>query len=516
MIDLVRRLENNRTAILIEAATTPGYLFLIAQDATTTLLGLERAPLTRPFRLYNQTKDDIVELYEAFYPFIQNPEAIPDIIVEAIDNAATEWIQEYVEFLRRRDKPKSVPNPWRAGHHLGRLVGAICGALIIEALGWTASIAVSLVSGGAGIVLKAGQIFIKAEKLVQKFLKRRNIRTLRRIVKRINGQRGSTRRPTLHSPTSGKSATQPRSPVTRPTKPATGTPSQATPPAAGSRGSGGATTVTPPETREPIARQRRTGTSARGTDPVTRSTGGNRGTTAQDRKIPGSRGTEEDVNEVKGRATSSSDKGLSLSSPDARSRTSEKIAAIEQFREELDPEARDRFDSLPPEEQDQLVRRTQILETFSDAQERLPGRREPERTERITSSPRERLSTLRRGNFRAALEARYGPPPSGHDAHHIVPENISAAAPAQDALEFAGIDIHDPRNGIWLPSSPDVPNPNATTLHANVHTPLYIRTLNERLVRARNTGRTEAQQIESIRRELSLIFKDIAETEFPH
>lgn len=66
----------------------------------------------------------------------------------------------------------------------------------------------------------------------------------------------------------------------------------------------------------------------------------------------------------------------------------------------------------------------------------------------------------------------------GNAAHHIVGGGTQSA-PAQAVLEKYGIDINDPRNGIFLPNSPE--NILKGTNHSGKHTNDYFNEVNRRM-----------------------------------
>ena len=71
----------------------------------------------------------------------------------------------------------------------------------------------------------------------------------------------------------------------------------------------------------------------------------------------------------------------------------------------------------------------------------------------------------------------------GNAAHHIVGGG-KASAPAREILERYGIDINDPRNGIFLPMSPE--NILKGTNHPGKHQDEYFFEVNRRLGEARS------------------------------
>ena len=66
----------------------------------------------------------------------------------------------------------------------------------------------------------------------------------------------------------------------------------------------------------------------------------------------------------------------------------------------------------------------------------------------------------------------------GNAAHHIVGDH-KLAAPSRAVLEKYGIDINDPRNGIFLPNSPE--NILKGTNHSGKHTNDYFNEVNRRM-----------------------------------
>ena len=71
----------------------------------------------------------------------------------------------------------------------------------------------------------------------------------------------------------------------------------------------------------------------------------------------------------------------------------------------------------------------------------------------------------------------------GNAAHHIVGGG-EASAPARKILERYGIDINDPRNGIFLPMSPE--NILKGTNHPGRHQDEYFYEVNRRLEEAKS------------------------------
>jgi hypothetical protein len=61
-------------------------------------------------------------------------------------------------------------------------------------------------------------------------------------------------------------------------------------------------------------------------------------------------------------------------------------------------------------------------------------------------------------------------PQRGEAAHHIVAKIAEAAEEAKNILNFHGIDIHEPINGVFLPRNASIANPFGKALHESLHT----------------------------------------------
>jgi hypothetical protein len=95
--------------------------------------------------------------------------------------------------------------------------------------------------------------------------------------------------------------------------------------------------------------------------------------------------------------------------------------------------------------------------------------------------------------------------PPGHSAHHIVPKGMKEAAEAREILESAGIGINDARNGIWLPETNTVSNPDAVEIHTTMHEEGAIRIMTQELREAAAGGP------DAVAAALAKIRRDIAE-----
>ncbi len=71
-------------------------------------------------------------------------------------------------------------------------------------------------------------------------------------------------------------------------------------------------------------------------------------------------------------------------------------------------------------------------------------------------------------------------PDINHQAHHIIPQNDARAQRLRTLLNNAGININDPRNGIWLPRNGAVDNPGAVTPHNQTLTIKYFEYLDDK------------------------------------
>jgi len=103
------------------------------------------------------------------------------------------------------------------------------------------------------------------------------------------------------------------------------------------------------------------------------------------------------------------------------------------------------------------------------------------------------------------LGQNLGTKPNDCDAHHIVAQKSPhpSAIAAREELKQCGIDIHDARNGVWLPRGPA---PGCTgQKHAKVHTDWYYRRVLQRLLDAKTLGGCEEMEaeLEKMKNELS-------------
>jgi hypothetical protein len=133
----------------------------------------------------------------------------------------------------------------------------------------------------------------------------------------------------------------------------------------------------------------------------------------------------------------------------------------------------------------------EVSEAFAEAGRKGIHTELPEGTQATgtTAKPRTAITTDA-PMLAAKLEEAIGPRPRGHEAHHIIPKGMKEAAEARQILEDAGIDINDPRNGVWLPKDTAVPNPSAVEIHSMVHTKRAIRIMTEQLREGAKGGPT--------------------------
>ncbi len=88
-------------------------------------------------------------------------------------------------------------------------------------------------------------------------------------------------------------------------------------------------------------------------------------------------------------------------------------------------------------------------------------------SERDQANSRINASRSPSENLRIALEAEGGPLPPGHQAHHIVPVNLGPyeMEVLRDALHDAGVNINDATNGVALPDTSEIANPELRPRH---------------------------------------------------
>ncbi|GAA1380874.1 AHH domain-containing protein [Catellatospora chokoriensis] len=80
------------------------------------------------------------------------------------------------------------------------------------------------------------------------------------------------------------------------------------------------------------------------------------------------------------------------------------------------------------------------------------------------------------------------PQPPQTSPHHMVASTSPKAAPARQQLANFGIDINDPRNGVFLPRGSASPNPTGAAVHSKVHANVYYDTVNYLMSGARNAS----------------------------
>jgi hypothetical protein len=113
----------------------------------------------------------------------------------------------------------------------------------------------------------------------------------------------------------------------------------------------------------------------------------------------------------------------------------------------------------------------------------------PERTQAIGTTTKPPTSTLTDAEQLAAnLTKEIGARPLGHEAHHIVPKRMEEAETARRILKWAGIDINDARNGIWLPKDSSTVNEFSSDIHSKVHTARVIRVITDQLLEGAKDG----------------------------
>ena len=138
-----------------------------------------------------------------------------------------------------------------------------------------------------------------------------------------------------------------------------------------------------------------------------------------------------------------------------------------------------------------LELQAEVSEVFAEAGQKGIRTDLPEGTQATGTTTKPRTAITEDAPMLAAnLEKQIGPRPEGYEAHHIIPKGMKEAAEARQILEDAGIDINDPRNGVWLPKDTAVPNPAAVEIHSKVHTNRAIRVMTEQLREGAKDGPT--------------------------
>lgn len=109
--------------------------------------------------------------------------------------------------------------------------------------------------------------------------------------------------------------------------------------------------------------------------------------------------------------------------------------------------------------------------------------------------------------LRANLTSSGVSQPPNTATHHIVAHSDPRAAVARAILAGQGIDIDDAMNGVFLPSNSRVPNPSGANVHSSLHTDVYYKEVNSRLMRA---------QASTIPNVLGQIRSELLAGNFPH